>query len=194
MLLITVATTVLPRRRPSALSCRAHMSITASPSTMRPASSAKIARSPSPSNATPPTAPTRDTASAIADGCVDPQCRLMLRPSGEAPSSVTSKPRPAEKPGRHGGRRPIGAIDDELRAGQGPRVIELIAKMRQVGLGAVDLRNRGRVVPIHVPRRSGDDGLDLPLEILGELVAGAGEHLDAVVLIRVVRRRDHRAQ
>ena len=53
MLLITVATTASPLRRPSALICLAHSSITASPSTTLPAASTKIARSPSPSYAMP---------------------------------------------------------------------------------------------------------------------------------------------
>src|SRR5262249_46658788 len=38
-----------------------------------------------------------------------------------------------------------------------------------------------------------DDGLDLALERLGELLAAAREHLDAVVLERIVRRADHEA-
>ncbi len=53
MLLITVATMAFPFNRPSRCSCRAHMSSTASPLTMSPAWSTKIARSPSPSKATP---------------------------------------------------------------------------------------------------------------------------------------------
>ena len=39
--------------------------------------------------------------------------------------------------------------------------------------------------------RVGDDRLDVALERLGELLAAAGEHLDAVVLERIVRGGDH---
>ena len=40
----------------------------------------------------------------------------------------------------------------------------------------------------------GDDRFDLALERLGELLARAREHLDAVVLERIVRGRDHHAR
>ena len=42
----------------------------------------------------------------------------------------------------------------------------------------------------HRPRRVGDDGLDPALDALAELLAARREHLDAVVLERVVRRGD----
>jgi hypothetical protein len=92
MLLITVAATAFPCSRPAAFICRLHIRSTASPSTIAPLASTKIARSPSPSNATPRRAPAARTARASDCGCVDPQSRLMFRPSGDAPTSCTSKP------------------------------------------------------------------------------------------------------
>ena len=43
----------------------------------------------------------------------------------------------------------------------------------------------------NAPRRVGDNRLDVPLERFGEFLAGAREHLDAVVLEGIVRSRDH---
>ena len=67
--------------RPSA-AC-AHISITASPSTTRPRSSTKIARSPSPSNATPSwQPPLDDRRRPAAPDASSRTRRLMFRPSG----------------------------------------------------------------------------------------------------------------
>ena len=92
MLLITVATTASPGSLPSCLRCSAAISSTASPSTTVPAASTNKARSPSPSNAMPRRAPLVTTARARPARCVEPQSRLMLRPSGETPIGRTSKP------------------------------------------------------------------------------------------------------
>src|SRR5437899_349927 len=52
-----------------------------------------MARSPSPSNATPIRWPPWRTKAASFSGCVEPQSRLMFRPFGSFPTSETSKPR-----------------------------------------------------------------------------------------------------
>ena len=62
--------------------------------------------------------------------------------------------------------------------------------MIEIGADQIDVRHRSRVAALRVPRRIRDDGLDLALDALGELLAFAREHLDAVVLVRIVRRRD----
>ena len=66
--------------------------------------------------------------------------------------------------------------------------------MIEVGADQIGVRRRARGSPaLARPRRVGDDRFDLALDALGELLALAGEHLDAVVLERIVRRRDHHA-
>ena len=94
---------------------------------------------------------------------------------------------------RDGRGRAVGAVDDDReRAGLGrlgkhrPQVIE-------VGVDQVGARHRAGLAGVRVPRRVGDDRLDLALDRLGELLALAGEHLDAVVLVGIVRRGDHDA-
>ena len=76
--------------------------------------------------------------------------------------------------------RPLGNDDfDELDVAPG-RIVD--------ALGAAELgggRERlGEVVALHAP-------LDLQLDRVGELVAVRPEQLDAVVLVRIVRGRDH---
>ena len=93
MLLITVATMALPFSRPAAFQCRAHIRSTASPSTMRPCGvdenrpvAIAIERH------AHPAAKLADRARESCSGCVDPQSRLMFRPSGCALSTCTSNP------------------------------------------------------------------------------------------------------
>ena len=65
------------------------------------------------------------------------------------------------------------------------------AQMIEVRADEVGARNRRRRRrPVARPRRVGDDRFDLAFDALGELLAPAREHLDAVVLERIVRRRD----
>ena len=136
MLLITVATTVSPASRPCA-------------DTPAPASAArrrrrrrargrstKIARSPSPSNATPSRQLLGDDGAPRAPaGCVDPQSRLILRPSGRSPIVDQLESQPAEQRarpsrssrrwpcrGRCGRRRATpGVGQDPSRRGRGRR-------------------------------------------------------------------------
>ena len=62
--------------------------------------------------------------------------------------------------------------------------------MIEIGINEIHLRDRARLAAFRLPRIVGDDRLHLPLVALGELLAFAGEHLNAVVLERIVRRRD----
>ena len=86
MLLITVATSALPVETSLRLHLRERTSAARHRRRRRGRSaSTKIARSPSPSNATPSRQPFSRTVADSSSGCVDPQSRLMLRPSGDAP-------------------------------------------------------------------------------------------------------------
>ena len=85
MLLITVATTVLPRSSPWRFMCSAQSSMIASPSTTLPRWSTSRQRSPSPSNAMPRRWP--PCLHGLRSGCRGASSRsprLMLRPSGSA--------------------------------------------------------------------------------------------------------------
>ena len=81
---MVVATTRLLASSPRAWRSRAQASMTASPLTTLPFSSAKRARSASPSKVMPMEAPETLTWAATISGWRAPQCSLMLRPSGEA--------------------------------------------------------------------------------------------------------------
>ena len=131
-----------------------------------------------------------------APGWVEPHARLMFRPSGEQPSSSTSNPELGEAGAAPGARsrrwrsrsrraaaprsRAPGRARARVRRGTDPR------GPRPASGGALAVRHRPRPVG-HLP-------LDLPLDPLGELLARAREHLDAVVLERVVRGGDDDAR
>jgi hypothetical protein len=90
---ITVDTTVFRARAPFALRWRAQSARTWSPSRTVPVSSTKMARSASPSKATPRWARSRRTIRAIPSGWRAPHPALMLVPSGEARVTITRAPR-----------------------------------------------------------------------------------------------------
>ena len=159
MLLITVATMALPFSRPLAFRCRAHISSTASPSTMRPAASAKIARSPSPSNATPMRQPCSRTARDRPSGCVEPQSRLMLRPSGAPLSDEQIEAQVLEQPRRHGRRRAVRRVDRQPARRRRPlRIGKREARVRHVLVDDVRViearRGRRRHRPVASAPRS----------------------------------------
>ena len=133
MLLITVATIASPGRRPSRFSWSAAISSTASPSTTRPRWSTNSARSPSPSNATPIRAPVSTTRCCSGWRCVDPQSRLMLRPSGSTPSASTWKPSDRKNAGRDQRGRAVGAVEHDVRAAQRPGITQDLARVIEVG-------------------------------------------------------------
>ena len=119
MLLMTVATTVSPASRPCRFMCSASISSTASPSTTRPRWSTKIARSPSPSNATPSRQLVRQHRGR--------QPRRMRRSARQvdvaavglhrrAPRRRSRATRTARTRGRRG--RAVGHVDADARAGE----------------------------------------------------------------------------
>ncbi len=116
MLLITVAATVPPRSVPRAAMRVAQMYITASPSTVRPAWSTNRARSPSPSKATPRSQRASTTVRATASRWVEPQRRLMLRPSGSHPIATTSNPRSRSSLGARPAVAPLAQSTASRRA------------------------------------------------------------------------------
>ena len=161
---------------------------------MRPSASAKIARSPSPSNATPIRHRCSRTARASRSGCVEPQSRLMLRPSGDAPISSTSKPSSANSRGATVVVAPLAASIASVAAAQtAPGPAEAGACARCTRRRRSCCRSAPRRTPGTAQSVARDDRLDLALERFGELLALAREDLDAVVLERIVRRRDHDA-
>ena len=140
-------------------------------------------------------AASRRRSAASRSGCVDPQCRLMLRPSGWLPMTIDvaargsrTAPAPRSSSRRWRSRSPSVKPCERRRAPATRRA------------GDRDRRRRDRAVrhgagspSRRLPGRVGDDRFDLALDALGELLAASREHLDAVVLERIVRRGDHDA-
>ena len=92
----------------------------------------------------------------------------------------------------HRGRRAVGAVEHDREAldlgGLGKDDAEVI----EVGVDQVRARHRARLAGVRAPGGVGHDRLDFALHLLGELLTLAGEHLDAVVLVWVVRSgNDH---
>ena len=97
----------------------------------------------------------------------------------------------AEQPRRHSRGRAVRGVDRDLHPSEPLRIRQRQARVRDIGVddvGAFDRHVRGAA---DLPARVGDDRFHLALERLGELLAAPGEHLDAVVLEWIVRRRDH---
>ena len=65
--------------------------------------------------------------------------------------------------------------------------------MRDVRVNDVRPLDRRIGRPVDRPAPVVNDGFHLALESLGEFLASPGKYLDAVVLERVVRRRNHEA-
>src|SRR6266545_1733303 len=120
-----------------------------------------MARSASPSWATPTSAPASTTARATTSGTVAPTPSLMFHPSGRSLIGRTEAPSL---------RRMSGATRDAAPWAQ-----------------STTTRRPG-------PRILGHDVLDLLLHLVGELVSGSAEELDAVVLGGVVRSGDDRSR
>ena len=89
---MTVATTPPPLSRPVSAQLEAISAMMWSPSTIAPCSSQMTTRSASPSSAMPMSAPRSSTVLARRAVSVEPQPRLMLKPSGSAPMAMTSAP------------------------------------------------------------------------------------------------------
>ena len=94
--------------------------------------------------------------------------------------------------GRRG--RAVRTVDRQREAAEQGGFGKHGAQMIEVGADEIGRGNRRGVAALRAPRRVRDDGLDLALHSLGELLALAGKDLDAVVFVRVVGRRDHDAR
>ena len=120
----------------------------------------------------------------------------MFRPSGSIADDDGLEPQAREQRRRDGRRRAVRAVD---RPSREPRTVsrERFRKHRaqviEIRADEIRLRNGAGWPSAGAPRRIGDDRLDLALDPLGELLAAARKHLDAVVLERIVRSGNHDA-
>ncbi len=111
-----------------------------------------------------------------------------VRAVRRVPDRVHGRAEPLE--GVHGeaGAGPVGAVEHDVQSGE---------VRAEGGGGEVDVRGRDTAVPRDRAEAGGgrrlEQRLDRLLVPVGEL-PGAAEELDAVVLGRVVRRRDHGAE
>ena len=117
----------------------------------------------------------------------------MLRPSGLGPDHPQVEAQLAEQPRRRGRRGAIGAVEGQPRARQRPGSAEHLARVSEIGVHQILADDRSRVAA-DGEAGIGDQGFDGALVRLVELLAAAREHLDAVVLERIVRRRDDDAR
>ncbi len=118
----------------------------------------------------------------------------MLKPSGSTPIEITSAPSSHSACGRDPIGGAVGAVDHDAQPverqilRQGALGEFDIAVMHAVdALGAAE-RGRLRELLRHV---GVDQTLDLELDRVRELVAVRAEQLDAVVVVEIVRSRDH---
>ena len=130
------------------------------------------------------------TAAASESRCVAPHRSLMLRPSGVLWMATTSAPAAANSARGDGAGGAVGAVDDDAQPGE-------VAALEGVDAGGRRSRASPRRRAAGPARRVGggrssDLALDALLDLVGQLDAAAGEQLDAVVAVRVVRGRDHR--
>ena len=115
----------------------------------------------------------------------------MLRPSGSLPITARSNPRLRNSAGATGVVAPFA----QSMASWNPANA---AASRKHGAQMVQVRDRPdsrQRTASGAPSRTSHDGSatiasTCALDVLGELLAAAREHLDAVVLERIVRRRD----
>ena len=156
----------------------------ASPLTTSPRSSTARQRSASPSNAMPPTAPRSWTTAASASRCVDPTPALMLRPSGSMPISCAA----GKTAGATGTAAPFAQSTTSPAWAGEPKVSRSHAAYS--GHGAGDGLGPAALALVAAAHRR----LDLGLPLVGQLAPVAADELDAVVPVRVVRRRDDAAQ
>ena len=139
------------------------------------------------------------TALASPSRCVDPQSRLMLRPLGVTPIASTSNPSCANSDGASGAVAPFAQSITIFDPASGPARLHDLEQMLDVVLPPDAPARSSPVAAIpsgvarNSPRRIRHQRLDRRLELLGQLRAGAAEHLDAVVFVGIVRRGDHDA-
>ena len=121
--------------------------------------------------------------------------RLMLRPSGSSPSGTTSNPSGLQQPHRRRRRRAVGHVDARSARPRAPADAAAAAGRgrgtRRRSSGASTRRAGARRTDQLVSAIICFDGA---LVGLAEFLAVARKHLDAVVAVRVVRRRQHDAE
>ena len=164
-----------------------------SPSTTAPVWSTAISRSASPSRARPRSAPSATHGGGERRrGRVAPQPALMLRPSGWSWIATTSAPAAASSGPAMRAGGPVGGVDDDAQ----PVEAAAVEGGEDVVAGRPGCPRRRAAGPGRrsAAGRAHDLALDALLDVVGELRPAAGEQLDAVVAVRVVRRRDHRAE
>ena len=190
---MTVATRMSSLSLPASLRATARMAMIWSPSTTLPSWSTARQRSASPSWAMPRSAPCSSTARLSGPRWVDPTPSLMLRPSGSAPMTVTSAPASLKTCGREAARRAVGAVEHDLQAVQAVRErAEQVDDVAVLGVGeALDAPD---LAADRAERLLAELFLDGVFHGVRELLAAAGEELDAVVRGGVVRGGDHHAE
>ena len=91
-------------------------------------------------------------------------------------------------------RGAVGAIDDEACAPQRRWIGQQVLQVREIRRRQVAGLHGWRRAVVQRPRRVCDFRFYPPLELFRELLTAAREHLDAVVLERIVGRRNHGAE
>lgn len=146
----------------------------------------------------PRSAPCSTTAALSSPRWVEPQPSLMLRPSGSAPMVTTWAAGAGEGLGRDVGGGAVGLVEDDLQTVEtvredshevgdvGLEALVVVTDPADTGTGRTLPGSTGAVLLVH--------GLDLVLEVVGELVAAAREELDAVVGHGVVAGGEHHAE
>ena len=121
----------------------------------------------------------------------------MLKPSGSTPNRDDLGAELPQRVGRDLVGGAVGAVDHDAQA-----VERQIARQRALGefdvavLHAVDALGAAELGGLGEPlgEIAVDQLLDLELDLVGQLVAVRAEQLDAVVVVRIVRGRDHHAE
>ncbi|MEZ5420972.1 MAG: hypothetical protein R2708_27030 [Vicinamibacterales bacterium] len=147
------------------------------------------ARSPSPSKATP-ARPAGDHRRLQGVHRGRAAALIDVAPVGRVADHLDVEPERREQGRCDGGGGAVGAVDDDAGAGQRTGVVEDLAQVGDVVGRQLGIRGRCDGPVRHLPRLVADDLLDLPFLRFRELLAGAREHLDAVVVERVVGGRD----
>src|SRR3954471_2931087 len=93
-----------------------------------------------------------------------------------------------EKLRRHGRGRAVGTIDRKDESLESSGLRKDGSQMIEVGTGQIDRAHWPGLAAARLPGGIGKDRFDGALIALGELLAFAREHLDAVVFERIVRR------
>ena len=131
--------------------------------------------------------------SANRSGCVDPTPSLIFRPVGFGAGDGEVESEFAKKRRRHGGHRSVSTVERDTAREQPAKIGKDRAGVIQIFSEMIGRRNGAGITVRHRPRLVRDDLFDTFLEMPAVLHAGPREHLDAVVLIGIVRRRNHDA-